>query len=80
MADALNRRIRLFDALRGFALVNMIAYHGVYDWVSVCLAAAIAGLKAVCHTDLAIVRRGKAKHNLADGNEFLPGLPLKQRI
>ena len=35
MADALNRRIRLFDALRGFALVNMIAYHGVYDWVSV---------------------------------------------
>ena len=31
----LNRRIRLFDALRGLALVNMIVYHGVYDWVSV---------------------------------------------
>lgn len=33
--DALNRRVRLFDALRGLALINMIAYHGVYDWVSV---------------------------------------------
>lgn len=31
----LDRRIRLFDALRGLALVNMIVYHGVYDWVSV---------------------------------------------
>lgn len=34
-SDALNRRIRLFDALRGLALANMIVYHGVYDWVSV---------------------------------------------
>lgn len=33
--DNLDRRIRLLDALRGLALVNMVAYHGVYDWVSV---------------------------------------------
>ena len=33
--DNLDRRIRLLDALRGLALVNMIVYHGVYDWVSV---------------------------------------------
>lgn len=31
----LSRRIRLFDALRGLALINMVVYHGVYDWVSV---------------------------------------------
>lgn len=35
MRSASHRRIGLFDALRGLALVNMIAYHGVYDWVSV---------------------------------------------
>lgn len=33
--DDLSRRIRLLDALRGLALVNMIVYHGMYDWVSV---------------------------------------------
>lgn len=26
-------RVHVFDALRGFALVNMIVYHGIYDWV-----------------------------------------------
>lgn len=35
MNAALDRRVRLFDALRGLALVNMVVYHGVYDWVSV---------------------------------------------
>lgn len=30
-----SRRVTLFDALRGLALVNMVAYHGMYDWVSV---------------------------------------------
>lgn len=34
-AAASGGRIAALDALRGFALVNMIAYHGVYDWVSV---------------------------------------------
>lgn len=35
MTEHPNRRVGLFDALRGLALVNMAAYHGVYDWVSV---------------------------------------------
>ena len=33
--SAAPRRIAAFDALRGFALVNMAVYHGVYDWVYV---------------------------------------------
>jgi len=27
------KRLAMIDAYRGFALVNMIAYHGFYDWV-----------------------------------------------
>jgi len=28
------KRLAIIDAYRGFALVNMIAYHGFYDWVN----------------------------------------------
>ena len=27
------RRIWQVDALRGLALLNMLVYHGMYDWV-----------------------------------------------
>ena len=29
------KRLWLLDALRGAALVNMLAYHALYDWVYV---------------------------------------------
>lgn len=29
------KRLAMIDAYRGFALVNMIAYHGFYDWVNI---------------------------------------------
>ena len=40
---------------------------------NVGLAAAVAGFKGRCHTDLLIVRRGQAQHDLAAGDEFLSG-------
>ena len=30
-------RLWAVDALRGLALLNMLVYHGMYDWVYVCL-------------------------------------------
>ena len=29
------QRVWQLDALRGLALLNMLAYHGMYDWVYV---------------------------------------------
>ena len=45
------------------------------------LAAAVAGLKAGCHTDLLVVRRGQAQHDLTTGDELLAiGFAAKDRI
>ena len=69
------------------AVVGHHAEEGaVHTKVSQCqcnvgLAAAIAGLKAGCHTDLLVVRRGQAQHNLAAGDEFLAGgIVAKDRV
>lgn len=35
MTAGKSRRITLLDALRGLAVLNMVVYHGVYDWVYV---------------------------------------------
>lgn len=29
------KRLKIIDAYRGFVLVNMLAYHGFYDWVNI---------------------------------------------
>ena len=58
----------------------------VHTKVSQCqcnigLAAAVAGLKAGCHTDLLVVRRGQAQHDLTAGDEFLAGgIVAKDRV
>ena len=45
------------------------------------LAAAVACLKARCHSDLFVVRRGQTEHDLTTGDEFLPGvLVAKDRV
>ena len=44
------------------------------------LAAAVAGLKAVCHPDFTVVGRGETEHDLPEGNKFLSALPLEQRV
>ena len=69
------------------AVVGHHAEEGaVHTKVSQCqcnvgLAAAVAGLKAGCHTDLLVVRRGQAQHDLAAGDEFLAGgIVAKDRV
>ena len=33
MTERTKTRIAFFDMLRGLAIINMVAYHGIYDWV-----------------------------------------------